>query len=52
VSFVPGKHRAEAVCEHLLGQGFVTAARGGRIRISPHYYNTFGEMDRLVRALP
>jgi len=52
VSFLPGKHKAETVCEHLLGQGFVTAARNGRIRVSPHYYNTFDEIDRLVRALP
>jgi selenocysteine lyase/cysteine desulfurase len=52
VSFSPGKHKAEKVCEQLLGQGFVTAARNGRIRVSPHYYNTFEEIDRLVRALP
>jgi selenocysteine lyase/cysteine desulfurase len=52
VSFIPGKHNAGKVCRHLLGQGFVTASRNGRIRVSPHYYNTFGEIDRLVRALP
>lgn len=52
VSFSPGEHPAEEVCEHLLSQGFVTAARNGRIRVSPHYYNTFEEIDRLVRALP
>ncbi len=52
VSFHPGRQRAERVHEDLLGKGFVTSARNGRIRISPHFYNTFEEMDRLVRALP
>jgi selenocysteine lyase/cysteine desulfurase len=30
----------------------VVAARNGRIRVSPHLYNTFEEIDRLVAALP
>jgi selenocysteine lyase/cysteine desulfurase len=36
----------------LLSKGIVTAARQGRIRVSPHFYNTFGELDWLVKALP
>ena len=52
VSFFTGDHEAEAVAERLLRKGFVTAARQGRIRVSPHFYNTFGEIERLVKALP
>jgi cysteine desulfurase/selenocysteine lyase len=52
VSFVPGKRDADAVCERLWTQGFITAAREGRIRVSPHFYNTFEEIERLVKALP
>jgi cysteine desulfurase/selenocysteine lyase len=52
VSFYPGKHDAEAVAATLWRKGFITAARQGRIRVSPHFYNTFGEIERLVRALP
>lgn len=52
VSFFPGKHDAEAVCEMLRIKGFITSARQGRIRVSPHFYNAFGEIERLVRALP
>ena len=52
VSFYTGKHKAERVWARLLRKGFVTSARQGRIRVSPHLYNTFEEMERLVRALP
>jgi cysteine desulfurase/selenocysteine lyase len=52
VSFYPGKHGAEKVCQRLLRKGFVTCARQGRIRVSPHFYNTPEEIESLVRALP
>lgn len=31
--------------------GIVVNVRGGRLRVSPHAYNTFGEIDRLVDVL-
>jgi selenocysteine lyase/cysteine desulfurase len=52
VSFFPGRYDAKAVQEALLKKGFVTSARQGRIRVSPHFYNTFDEIERLVKALP
>ena len=52
VSFSPRRGDAERVCAKLLRQGFWTAARQGRIRVSPHFYNTREEMESLVRALP
>ena len=30
----------------------LTAPRGGGVRISPHYYNTEEELDRVIEALP
>ena len=51
VSFYPKRRKAEAVWASLLKRGFVTSARKGRIRISPHFYNTFEEIDRLLHAL-
>jgi selenocysteine lyase/cysteine desulfurase len=52
VSFFPGRHDPEKLCESLLRKGFVTAARQGRIRVSPHFYNTFREIEQFVKALP
>jgi selenocysteine lyase/cysteine desulfurase len=37
---------------HLKKRNIVTAPRGGRLRVSPHLYNTIEEMDELVNALP
>lgn len=37
---------------HLKNQNIITAPRGDRLRISPHFYNMPAEMDELVKALP
>ena len=31
--------------------GIIVAVRGGRLRISPHVYNTLDEIDRLAEVL-
>ena len=33
-------------------QGIVIVVREGRLRASPHFYNTDEQIDRLVAALP
>ncbi|MGZ5007583.1 MAG: aminotransferase class V-fold PLP-dependent enzyme [Methylobacter sp.] len=45
------KHRAlsnETLYRHLQQNGVVCALRGGGIRFSPHFYNTFAEIDRAI----
>lgn len=37
--------------ERLTAQNFVISRRRGRIRVSPHLYNTIGEIDQLVAAV-
>ena len=37
---------------HLRKRNIITAPRGDRLRISPHFYNTFEEIDDLLKALP
>jgi len=37
---------------HLKKRNIITAPRGDRLRISPHFYNTTEEIDELVNALP
>lgn len=41
-----------ALYAHLKRREIVTAPRGDRLRISPHFYNTLEEIDALVDALP
>jgi selenocysteine lyase/cysteine desulfurase len=47
---IPGVAPAE-VCDRLQDDGIVCAPRGGGVRIAPHGYNTFEEIERLVEAM-
>lgn len=40
-----------ALVERLASKGIIVAIRDGRVRISPNFYNTEEEIDRLVAAL-
>ena len=45
------KHRTlanEVLYKYLQDNGVVCALRGGGIRFSPHFYNTFEEIDRAL----
>jgi len=50
------QHRGEISAVRLYGllkgQNIITAPRGNRLRIAPHFYNSFQEMDDLVSVLP
>jgi selenocysteine lyase/cysteine desulfurase len=46
------KYTPEEVYGSLKSRGIVTAPRVGRLRISPHFYNTREEIDLLLDALP
>ena len=37
---------------HLKKRNIITAPRGDRLRISPHFYNTQAEIDELLKELP
>jgi cysteine desulfurase/selenocysteine lyase len=48
------KHRTienEVLYKHLQKSGVVCALRGGGIRFSPHFYNTFEEIDRAFKLI-
>ena len=40
------------LCERLHAAGVVVSLRGDLIRVSPHFYNTEDELDRLLAVLP
>ena len=50
------QHRGGASAMQLYSQlkrnNIITAPRGDRLRIAPHFYNSFDEIDKLVSALP
>jgi selenocysteine lyase/cysteine desulfurase len=41
-----------ALYAHLKARNIITAPRGDRLRIAPHFYNTFAEIDEFVDNLP
>ncbi|MDX1632850.1 MAG: aminotransferase class V-fold PLP-dependent enzyme, partial [Thermoanaerobaculia bacterium] len=51
VSAVHPSRKAEEVAESLAEEGVIVAHRAGRIRISPHFYNTEDEVERLLSLL-
>jgi selenocysteine lyase/cysteine desulfurase len=48
VSFVPRQGEAERLLEWFLAHRVQVAARGGMVRIAPHFYNTEEEIDRVL----
>ncbi len=52
VSFRHPVHDAQALCKRLEEAGVVVCVREGAVRVSPHFYNTADEVDRLLAALP
>lgn len=51
VAVTPPRRSAGELAEQLLSRGVVVAERLGRLRVSPHCYNTEEEIDRLLAAL-
>ena len=47
VCFRPSTEPAEAVVARLAADRISVAARSGVVRVSPHFYNTFVEIDHL-----
>lgn len=53
VSFTSKQHNHEAIVRALRRDKRIeTAIREGRIRVSPHFYNTEKQIDRLIECLP
>ncbi|MCK9606371.1 MAG: aminotransferase class V-fold PLP-dependent enzyme [Methylomonas sp.] len=49
VVFKHQSHDNQALYQHLQQNGVVCALRGGGIRFSPHFYNSFTELDRALK---
>ena len=51
VMFQHPTYSNESILQTLTDAGVTAAVRGGKVRFSPHFYNTFAEMDIAVDAL-
>ncbi len=52
VIFDSGRLTPTEIYEILYAENIVTAARGTGIRVSPHFYNTTSEIERVLEVLP
>jgi cysteine desulfurase/selenocysteine lyase len=48
---VSRRRRPEELVESLLGRGFVTSARGGYLRLAPHFFVTDEEIGQLAETM-
>ncbi len=51
VSVRSARHGAHELVERAAEDGVVVAERGGRVRLSPHFYNDVDDLDRAVAAM-
>lgn len=49
---VGGRDSHRKIVHDLEKQKIIIALREGRLRVSPHFYNTMEQMDRVIEALP
>ena len=52
LSFHHKKYSTDTIYQHLLKAGVVCARRDGAVRLSPHFYNNYEDIDLCVKALP
>ena len=52
VIFESAQHTPAEIYEMLHAENIITAERGSGVRVSPHFYNTASEVERLLEVLP
>ena len=52
VIFESEQHTPAEIYEMLHAENIITAERGSGVRVSPHFYNTTSEIERLLEVLP
>lgn len=52
VIFESAQHTPAEIYEMLRAENIITAERGSGVRVSPHFYNTASEVERLLEVLP
>jgi cysteine desulfurase/selenocysteine lyase len=52
VSFRSRGHSSAELCQRLIGNRIIVSDRAGSVRVSPHFYNSEGEIERMMEVLP
>ncbi|MHC4197542.1 MAG: aminotransferase class V-fold PLP-dependent enzyme [Planctomycetota bacterium] len=52
VSFYSEQHNLSRIHSTLASKGVIVSLRDSRIRVSPHFYNTHEDIDKLLKYLP
>jgi selenocysteine lyase/cysteine desulfurase len=53
VSLMPKNgETSQEVADYLQSKNIIISPRGVRLRVSPHIFNNFADIDRLVEELP
>jgi cysteine desulfurase / selenocysteine lyase len=52
ITFESNSHSAEEICSHLASMNIIVSSRVGKIRVAPHFYNSKGDIDQMIEALP
>lgn len=52
VSFYSEQHNLPRIHSNLTSKGVIVSLRDSRIRVSPHFYNTHEDIDKLLKYLP
>ncbi len=52
LAFVSPRYKSQDLFRELLGQNVICCVRRDYVRMSPHFYNSFAEMDRVLTLLP
>ncbi len=50
--FSSSRHPAEDIWRRLLEKRIITCVRYNRVRVSPHFYNTADEVEKVIETLP
>jgi selenocysteine lyase/cysteine desulfurase len=52
VSFYSKQHNLSRIHSNLTSKDVIVSLRDSRIRVSPHFYNTHEDIDKLLKYLP
>jgi cysteine desulfurase/selenocysteine lyase len=47
-----GNASADEICRQLAARSIIISSRSGRLRVAPHFYNSYEDIDKFISILP